>query len=666
MPKHLLSKKAKEPAGVWIDRIDEFQEMVKTREAEHAMYRDARRGYFPSVLPGVRPGAINQRVEQVNWNLVGRVCDRAQTSCFDDSPEATFPRDRPGEAPLAEGIERLIGRVTEAARLPDRVRDGVPNTYTDGSFLIYVGLPFTPTRRAVEIAAQGAGAALDAARQGVPAEPVSGQPHETIKEAAESIALDPEEIAASTPEEMEGLAQAAAAHAEAAEEEQEEMGEWNHERGRPFYERLTIGMQCAWSAWTNDIEEGRWIARRIVMEPEAAADNKAWRPAWRKKLVPQKVETTNDEAQRLAENDQPVGKDALKVVVWEVWDRLYQCRHFVSAGNDEYGEFDESYPYIKRGSVDKIAVRGFFPFVQFAPWMDGEDIPTRSLGLPGFRKGWHQQIKIIKLDSYNLNAIKRACVDVYGVDSSAGEAVKAAIASGIPGAVASINLSGGVKDIRSLFAAFEFSPPLPDIAAEKQHAVAEFCAAYDFPIAELTSQPVADTLGQEELALASGRRALGAYVRYMETRYAKVLDITWDLIRECIPPEDVVAWMGPDFQAQWDAWQQSPLEDEQFRVKFGEGSRDDNLKKAELLMTFFDKVAAQVDPMGIQKYDAEPLLQEAARRIGVGEIAPNPNYEEEVRSARIAMLSKALSGPKGRGQGGSPGTPKQPEKAAAA
>lgn len=675
--KYTHSKKAKEPVGWWIERIKEFGDLCKSvepgqiqsRESESSMYRDARRGAFPAVLPGTRPGAVNQRVEQVNWNLVARVCDRSQSACFDDSPESTFPRDRPGEAPLAESIERLIGRMTEAARLPDKVRDGVPNTYTDGSFLIYVGLPYTPSRRAVQVAAQGAGAAVEAGRQGVPAEPVPGQDHKTIREASEAIASDPEEIAASTPEETQGLSETAAAHAQAEEDEQEDMDEWDHERGRPYYERLTVGTQCAWSAWTPDVEEGRWIGKRIVMEPEAAKDHKAWRKAWREKLIPQRVATTSDDAaSAMSDSGSEQARDSLKVVVWEIWDRLYQCRHYVSEGNDEYGEFDESNPYVKRKDAEKGAIRGFFPFVQFAPWLDGEDIPMRSLGMPGFRRGWAQQIKIIKLDSYNLNAIKRASVDVYAVDSTAGDAVKNAIASGIPGAVAPITLSGNVRSIRDLFAAFEFKPPLADLSAEKQHAIAEFCAAYDFPISELTSQPVADTLGQEELAMASGRRALGAFVRYMEGRYARVLDITWDLVRECVPPEDVVAWMGADFQAQFDKWQESPLEDEQFRVKFGEGSRDDSLKKAEVILQFVDRVQGIVDPLGVQKYDLDGLIQEAARKVGLGGIAPNPNYEQEVMSARVATLGKALSGPKGRGQGGSPGaqkSEKQPQAQAA-
>lgn len=664
----LLSRRAKEPATIWMERIQAHQQRLKDRVTEHAMYRDARRGNFPQVLPGARPGAVNQKVEQVNWNLVGRICDRSQTACFDDSPDLTFPRDRPGEAPLAEGIERLLGRVTEAGRLPDKVRDGVPNVYTDGSFLLYVGLPYLQTRREVQVAAEGAGAAIAAGHAGVPPEPVPGQDHEAISKAALDIAGDPEEIATNTPEQTAGLVATGAAHAEAAEDADEEPVEWNHERGRPFFERLNIETQGAWSAYVSDFDETRWAARRICLEPEEARNHPGFRKAWREKLKPQRVENTNDEAQRIANSGDSPAPDELMVVVWEVWDRVYRARHFVAEGMDEYGEKDEAYPYVKRGTTDTPAIRGFFPFVQFAPWMDGEDIPIRSCGIPGFRKGWAQQIKIIKIDSYLLNAIKRAAVDVYLADGLLSDTIRGAIGSGIPGTIAPVTLSGNQRSVRDLFAPLEFTPPLPDLATEKQHAVAELCAAYDFPISELTSQPQADTLGQEELAMASGRRALGAFVRHFEVKYGRVLDIVWDLIRECVPPEDVVAWMGQDFQAQFDAWQNSPLEDEQIRVVFGADSRDDNVKKAEKILALYDKVAAVPGPFpGIPKYDADPLLQDAARKLGQGEIALYQPSKEEIAAALMAQRSAAQekSKPPSRGRGGSPGAAKQPEKAAA-
>lgn len=458
-----------------------------------------------------------------------------------------------------------------------------------------------------------------------------------------------------------------AAHAEAAEDEDEEPVEWNHERGRPFYERLNIETQCAWSAYVTDFEDTRWVARRICLEPEEARNHPGFRKAWRARLKAQRVENTADEAARIANAADAPTQDEMMVIVWEIWDRVYRARHFIAEGQEEYGEKDEAYPYVKRGSVDKVAIRGFFPFVQFIPWVDGEDMPIRSCGMPGFRKGWAQQIKIIKLDSYNLNAIKRASVDVYLADQTLGDTIRSAIAGGIPGTIAPVTLSGNIRSVRDLFAPLDFQPPLPDIANEKQHAVAELCAAYDFPISELTSQPVADTLGQEELAMASGRRALGAFVRHFEVKYGRVLDITWDLVRECVPPEDVVAWMGPDFQKQFDAWQSSPLEDEQIRVVFGADSRDDNVKKAEKILLLYDKVSMVPGPIpGIPKYDADPLLQDAARKLGQGEIALYQPSEEEIAGALMAQRSAAKGdgGPK-RGRGGSPGAKKEPQATAA-
>lgn len=668
-----LSSKGQEPPEVWVERWRAFLDRVWNadgRADERRKFRDARKGKFPNVVVGAsKDRDASVRIRQQEWNLVERVCTRSQGACFDDEPLLTVPRDKPGRNQLADGVERALSRMTQAGGLPVLCRRGVPKAYTDGSFVIYTGLPFMPTRREVQVAAEGAGAAVAAGQEGVPPEPVPGQDHKTVVEAIGAIQSDPEEAAAMTPEQQLALAATAGAHAEAAEEEEDEPIEWNHERGRLYWELLTVGKDVAWDATVSDFDQKRWVGRALVLRPEEAAVHPAFRPSWRKKLRPRRIDVGQTAVDAAVEKESPTRtgvdlKDAERVVVLEIWDRLYDAHHYVAEGMDEYGEKDDEFPYVGRDGRSRPP--GYFPFVQFAPWLEeDEEDAASSLGRPGFRIGWSQQIKVILLDSWQMNAIRRAATNKYAVNAQVSDAAKAALRSDLPDEVVPLPRDMKASDAMQ---PFTFVPPLAEIGSEKQRAVVELCTAYEYPISELTSEPQAETLGQDELAVAAGRRGLGTFVKYMEGQYARVVDYAWWLVRECLPPEDVVAWMGPEFADLHDQWQSSPVNDEQIRVKFGESNREDDPKKVDRLMTVHGAATAQVGPLGLPKYDTEPLLQEACKRLGVGELAPYEPSPEDLKAAAIANLATQLKGSArgGRGGGGRPpagGPPGAPKAA---
>jgi hypothetical protein len=171
---------------------------------------------------------------------------------------------------------------------------------------------------------------------------------------------------------------------------------------------------------------------------------------------------------------------------------------------------------------------------------------------------------------------------------------------------------------------------------QEDRLISQFSIAVNFPLSELTSQPVADTATQEEMALSSGQSASADILKILQHHYARIVHGSFRLVAAAYSPEALGEVAGAQFveavtgipMADLPPEQQAlglkayagllrygPLKDEMPVVLFGATSKDNDPRRVEQLFKFVP-LAAQAG------LDVMPVVQEIGRALGIGDLQP--------------------------------------------
>lgn len=658
LDRKLLSDRAQERAETWLRRIEEAQGPWEDNESERLMYRDAEEGTFPIFVPGAATSAnvssaiMGGKPEeaptmQVVLNLVSRVIRRSKGKAFDDRPVPRFPRRTAETNDLCAGVERILEKVVvDRGGIVEEFRDGVSDVSSEGGFGMFIGMPWIPTRAEVEDGAKGGEDAIDDAQAGE-VEPGRYRDTRSASGALLNIVADPDEQQAGDPEQVDPetgkLAVAAQEFAEAADAEATSVA--RVERCTLEIERLRLGEDLIHDPCSGRKKHWRWMARKVSMTRREAFALPSMRAEWVNRLPAWK----EDADQRRYVED-PESDPDVTVMIWEVWDKWNDARHLVCPGVEGYGEADEANPYVKRDGSGP-SIRGFFPFALCVPNKTANGRP-----IPGARAYWQQQVELIIIDSAIVAMVKRAAQDVYGCSSEEWQVLQKALKSHAGGVVVPFAPD---TNMAQAFQALKMVGPLQEVIAERQQKLVDLSIAANFPLSELTSQPQADTLGQERIASAAGQSGVGDEVAQYAVAMGECFDIAWDLIREHWTVEDVNAEMGADLTAVWDTWAGSSLSDERVTVELGSSASDDDPERAERIMAFVQSAAAipsQKFP-GFPAFDVVKMMNMASHAIGLGELPPFQPSPEQIAMQQATL--EAGPGP-GAGGGGPPGGGNRP------
>ncbi len=669
-----------EPPSRWIDRIKSWQAVwnSENRQMERRRYRDALRGKWPMLVPW----AMNEQGisplrggDQVALNLLGRFERRVKAMAFDESPEIRFPRDRKGSERFAEGVDRLMSRETERAGLPFLYRQGVTLLCTDGAFAIYSGVEEVYTREAMEGLPKDEGQVITEAAQGT-FQPTSGRDHVADSGNILKVATEDANLLANPPEVTTNMVVAADASAKAAAKE-EKAPQKNLDKGRYYGQLLVYGTDFARDPTALSPWLGRWMARRILLSEEEKDTTPLLDDAVRK-MLQVRVPGDGSSTKEVSELRGDVGEDARRVELWEVWDLWSRERHIVADGCEYYCEASSAYPYLK---VGKPGLRRFFPFTLCEPNVGAGETVKDTLPIPLFRDGWAKQCEYIKIDSHICMATKRACVDKYVAHALLTKEDADALTDGMPGAY--IKGRAEIPDPSKSMVALNFTPPLQEAIQERGRILYDFAIAMNFPLSELTSQPVADTVGQEEIALSGGNAGTADIIKVLQSTYADTVEVGWSLVQLGYPEELISEQAGMQFvQAALDSGQSaqglppiplemlgdeelnqalkvfvdmvrsSPLSGERPAVRFGATSKDQDPVRVKQNMEFGTWLITTLGPLALPAFIQ--IAQEAARSLGhgdlpsLGQVTPEAFMQQQAEQAAAQNPQDGSGGQNGK------------------
>lgn len=658
-----------ESPGLWLDRWKVFGQRWAENATERKQYLDALENRWPALIPDVTDaqGKLLYKSDQTTLNLLERLNRRVKAMAYDESPEIRYPRDRRGAEKLAEGVDRMMGRVTESGGLPGISRDGVDDICIHGGYGVFTGMPFVPTAAENREGAKSIEDITVEATEGVHV-PSRTQDHVGAIDALTETASDTVNVLVNPPEVTQALLDAAEKHAKMEEEERESGQTWTLEKGRVFFEHLMIGVDVGWDIMgSRTWRQSPWMIRCIRLRESEAHKHPALKARLRTKLKPRPLTVEFKEPgvpiAPLDSKDGQLSKDAERVEILECWDSRDLTVHYVAEGLDEYLEANETYPFMDPVR-QRPAIADFCPIEIVAPYVVPPGSRRAGLPIPLFRSGWDKQLQLIKLDSFILQGVKRALVDKYGANATIPDEVLAQLCNGKPGWV---KMPGGLNPKEALVS-IDFKPPLQEAFAEREQCKVDFSIAVNFPLSELTSQPVADTASQEEMALTSGNQGTADIIKIQQFSYARIVDKAFALTRAFTPDEVLADIAGAQFveraldvpihtlppemlgqalKAYAVIIRAGPLAEERCVVRFGATSNDSNPVRVNQLSQFTTMLAGlivQFAPMGGFPPAIQTLVDEMGRGLGIGDLGP----------MALPMLPPGTETGNGEEEGGSP------------
>jgi len=664
------SRSANENAGLWLRRISAAQSVWTKGKEDRDQYVEAAALRFPALVPGAGADTMGldvPHVDQIDVNLSRRLIDWYQSQATDEQPIITYPRDAEGDEDLAEMNEKLLGRVFQESHGVSEFRDSIVSICTQGCAAIWVGIHANvvdgKTLRDVSLPAEDASAA---AMEGVH-DPQAGQDHSSLAAGLRGLVDDPVLGNAMDPEQFMDILSDAQTHDRLAADEREGPHDLRLQHGDVWCRRLPVGTWTVWDHSVWDIRDARWMARKIVLT-QAEMDNidifdaKAVRKL---KTMPLTQEEGYEPLSRssitgdISGQGEEVGvaSEDDRYVIWEVWDKRWRARHYVSEGCEYFLEKDEQYPYLDdRGDP---ALPGFFPCRIIAPILTDEQRPYRTFGLPLLALAWPQQEEIIKLRSFALAQAKRHALRIYEVDENLDEETMASVSAGIDGTMIRRDPSA---DPGKTIIPVQFHSSSLDIQRMIDQVYNEWTIASGMPASDLTAQPQADTATQEMQAIQAGRQQAGDVIRQLEIAAADVIEMMRGLIYVFYRPEQIAALLGMKYYQKFDAWSRSSLKGDRLQLKFAARAKAESAVRIKQMMEAYSLLKQDVDPMTMQpRWRTDHILAEIVRGLGVGDLLPwQPTMEQQqaMMAQQAAQLSQEQGAP-GEENGAGTGLPQE-------
>jgi len=676
MGRSLALNESGQHVSLWVARLDAAIRRWEAQEPEReTLRRITSELVFPPLTAPPQPQSSNDNwsdggtleyahVDQVNMNLMLRYVNKLKAHAGDESPEIRVPRDE-GREQIAAIEDVLLQRVMGEAGAPEQNLDAIGYHCVEGNAAYWVVMPFLPSVESMIGVSTGFKEILEQARQGI-GNPVPGQDNAQIaRNLVEAVLKDQarlDEEEALTPagetKESQLILAVAKQYAEYAEKIEKTGSEWAYEKGKVVVDVQTLGKYgTLFDSQACDLRGARWVARRILMSQDEARDHPSFHPKARKHLTPDPVDDRNDgvtvNAQWAVAGN--TGEDTLEtengfVVVWEIWDREHFARYYINRNVNLFLQVDEAYPYVDiegRSVIKPMGDHpGFFPLACDPVLKPVRKSPNQILGIPILSPGLPQQLEIIKLISAYLGAVKRASAGIY-IHKLDPEIVKIVKLS-IDGTM--IEVGDEVENIKEAIQQVEWKPPSPELFMQIDKEISRFSITMNFPMAEITSQPSADTATQEQMGLVQGSLGINELLRKFEVLYGQQTAIARAFVQHYYPDETLIQVGGPSAIAVREGWRKLGIPPEIPGVRFASKAKDQNPVRVRQLMELYNVASQQIDPAtGFPKFDVDHLIQEAALTLGIGKL---PLFQVTPEMIQMRLAETAVAGNKSKGSAG--------------
>ena len=650
---------------LWGARIKASGEVCQRSSNNWTMLEDALSGMFPRVVPRRVIEKDNTRAgwdtddEQINLNVSLAVHTYMSALTFYEEPVSRWQRFPAEDTKTVTESERLVSMLMADADATAECRRALRYMMTRGSWVLGLDVQrvnATPEEiRAQSIPPEDF---VLAARTGQLTEVPYGIDFFKVAEAARSVLEDPAQALGLMPDERARVAQLA----ETCEVEHAKIQAKPRSprvKAKIAVQALPMGTWFRFDPTVTDFRKARWAARKIVMDPDEFAADPAFTNEAKAAVKPIRLRTSEPLVEAI-HTEMPKDKaleENGKIVLWEIHDRVYRKRHYTTeSGYGGLCEKDDTHPYLD--AEGEPIFPHFFPFVYRTPIQHNREKPEQALGVPYLAPGWPIQLEIIRTRSAYYNACKRSArvaVAAKGVDNATLEAYVQAV----DGTVIKPSGNYDLKVDGELFRVLDTGQAPIDYLQASMRLMADYANMERVPLAALTGEPVADTLGQEQLAVQGSSVTQTDVVRSLEGGYSELAWMVFRLFQLHATPDEFIGYLGrasvePNAAGVplHAAIKAMGIDGRKLTSKFASTIRAENLARNKQLMDFYALSMGPLgrDSMGIPFFDGKSQLINIAKEAEIEGLVPYQASEAEMMAA---VLRNAMA--QGMNTGAGPG-----------
>lgn len=638
---------------LWGARVNAAGEVCQRQQQSWTPLEDALAGIFPRVVPRRVIEKDNTRSygdgddEQINLNVSLAVHTYMSALTFYEEPVSKWQRFPAEDNKTVTESERLVSMLMADADATAECRRALRYMMTRGSWAVGIDVQrvnATPEEiRAQSIPPEDF---VLAARTGELKEVPYGIDFFKVAQAARDQLEDPAKALGLMPDERARIAQLA----ETCEVEHAKIQAKPRSprvKAKIAVQALPMGTWFRFDPTVTDFRKARWAARKIVMDPDEFAADPAFNAEAKAAIKPLRLRTSEPLSEAI-HTEMPQDKaleENGKVVLWEIHDRVYRKRHYITeSGYGGLCEVDDTHPYLD--AEGEPIFPHFFPFVFRTPIQHNREKPEQALGVPYLAPGWPIQLEIIRTRSAYYNACKRSArVAVAGknVDpSTIEEYVKAqdgAVIKPLPGY--------NQQSDGDLFTVVNMGNAPLDYLQASMRLMADYANMERVPLAALTGEPVADTLGQEQLAVQGSSVTQTDVVRSLEGGYAELAWMVFRLFQIHATADEFIGYLGRASMENNSAGvplhaaiKAMGIDGRRLTSKFASTLRAENLARNKQLMDFYALSMGPLgrDSTGMPFFDGKSQLINIAKEAEIEGLVPYQPSEAEMIAAALTKV----------------------------
>lgn len=655
----MAKRDRKELGRLYRARLEASKEVCQRASGTWSTLEDALGGVFPSLMPSAVPveGASSLFVsDQMNYNALLRIALIMTAICSDDLPSLRFSRNPDESSEAVVGLSRISEMLLDEGGFAAEQRRAITYALTRGSWIMWPmvsGSLASPT----EIRAGSINPAdyIQAVIAGNDPEIPPGADNFTIAKAARSLLDFDNPVGLGLDYTQKARVAALAEECEVA-HARYLAGRHNTEyRTRLTYQTTPMGSWFRMDPSVTTFSRAGWVARKIILSHDEFLDSPLFVDEAKENVKPKEPDELDGAVRAVyaSMTDLQTVEENGQVTLWEVWDRRKWTRSYVceNAGYDGTIGKDESYPYTDEAGEPLF--RDFFPCVYRTPLAHNRERPEQALGIPFLAPMWPMQVELIRTVTAYLNACKRSG-RTFIANNAIDAAAIAAIARGDDGAIVRVPQGWDRQKEGPVLEKVEWTNAPQDFLIARRQILADMAAQGGISLATLTGEPVADTLGQEELAMSGSRTTQADFVYSIESGVAELARKGLMLFRAYAPDAEWAVAVGKVGDQPGKSgnplsveMKGATLEGRKLVAKLASSTRAEDLARQTTRMNWIVMLNGLRDSTGMPMFDIKSQVEAAAKEADIEGLQP---YEPSQAELLAAALTKAMGA-----MGGQPG-----------
>lgn len=648
-------------ARLWSGRLNAAGHVLASIQPNWTRLEDALAGIFPRVVPRKiveKDGTSGWEGddEQINVNVTLAVASYMTALAFDDQPRLNWSRFPDEPSIVVAESERLAMMLMDDADAVMECRRAMRYMMTRGPWINWLSVDrVCATPEEVRASMIPPEEFVLAARTGTLKELPYGVDYYKIGVIARDEIEDPAKALQYTPEERARIGQLAET-CEAQHQKRLKLPRAIRMKARINVEATPYGTHCRWDPTVTDVRRARWAARKIIMSRDEFLADPAFTDEAKDEIEPLSLRNTKDAPETFLPDAPPdkALEENGRIVLWQIHDRAYRKMHYVSEGKYcGLVEKDDKYPFLD--AEGEPLFPDFYPMVVRTPIQHNREKPEQSLGIPFLAPGWPIQLEIIRTRSAYYNACKRAA-RIAVASSKVDDKTLAAYEAALDGTVIKPSAGYNPNEDGPLFERVDMGQAPLDYLQASVRLMADYANVSRVPLAALTGEPVADTLGQEEMAMKGAAVTQTDVIRNLESGYAELARKAFILFKTFASDDEFVGYLGKsslnptkDGVPLFQAVKAMGIDGRKMVAKFASSVRAEDLARQKQRMDFY---ALSMGPLGRDStmmpfFDGKSQLINIAKEMEIEGLVP---YEPSTAELLAAALTKVMGA-----QGGQPG-----------